>query len=47
MKNIDSELKVIASENLDVSKDLEQEDQNLQETLKAYETTSTETKTNQ
>jgi len=45
MKNINSELKVIASENLDVSKDLEQEDQNLQETLKAYETTSSESKT--
>jgi hypothetical protein len=47
MKNINSELKVIASENLDVSKDLEQEDQNLQETLKAYETKSSEIPTDQ
>lgn len=42
MKNINSELKVTASEDLDVSKDLDQEDKNLQETLKAYESKTQE-----
>lgn len=42
MQNINSELKVTASKNLDITKDLEQEDKNLEETLKAYETEKTE-----
>ena len=42
MKNISSELKTTASESLDVSKDLEQEDKNLEETLQAYDKENTE-----
>lgn len=42
MQNINSELKVTASKNLDITNDLEQEDKNLEETLKAYETEETE-----
>lgn len=41
MTTIHSELKVIASKNLDITKDLEQEDKNLKETLKAYDTKET------
>lgn len=42
MQNINSELKVTASKNLDIENDLEQEDKNLEETLKAYEKEETE-----
>ena len=42
MQNINSELKVTASKNLDITNDLEQEDKNLEETLKAYEKEETE-----
>lgn len=38
---VDSELKTTAAQSLDIKKDLEQKDQSLEETLRAYENKKT------